>query len=381
MTSLTEESVHSAAGPRMPGGTSLCSRAADAHGGNVFRVARERGWDWREILDFSANINPLGVPGSVRRAMKESLEKICHYPEVGAPELCRAASAAWGVSENQIIAGNGATELLYFLARALKPRRVHLVLPAFTEYRRALADCEVTVTRCRAAEDYAMPLPRIASDVRRYQPDLVLLTNPNNPTGGLMDPAELGHWLAEELPPGTRAILDESFLDFTRETSLAKESARLPGLYVVRSLTKFYALPGLRLGCMIASEDNVRELEKVREPWQTSVLAEQAGVAALRDNGYRRRSLELIETGRSRIEERLKRIEGLRAVPPAANFLLVHCDCSVPDLQAFLLPHKILIRDLTNVEGVEGNAFRIAIRTHEENARLLALLEDFFRSC
>jgi threonine-phosphate decarboxylase len=258
---------------------------------------------------------------------------------------------------------------------------VHLVLPAFTEYRRALPDCDITVTRCRAEEGYATPLPRIASDIRRYQPDLLLLTNPNNPTGGLLKSTELERWLAECLPPDTRVMLDESFLDFTREPSLAKETSQLPGLYVLQSLTKFYALPGLRLGCVIASEYNVRELEKVREPWQTSVLAEQAGMAALRDDGYRCRSLELIETERSWFEARLKRIEGLKVLRPAANFFFVQCARPVPDVQSFLLPHKILIRDLTNVEGVEGNAFRIAVRTHQDNARLLALLEEFFRSC
>jgi threonine-phosphate decarboxylase len=184
--------------------------------------------------------------------------------------------------------------------------------------------------------------------------------------------------LAEGLPPDTRVILDESFLDFTREPSLAEKTSQLPGLYVLRSLTKVYALPGLRLGCVMASGDNVRALERVREPWQTSVVAEQAGIAALGDDSYRLRSLALIETERAWFEERLQRIAGLEPLRTAANFFFVQCDRPVPDVQSFLLPHKILIRDLTNVEGVEGNAFRIAIRTHQENERLLALLEEFF---
>ncbi len=379
MASLTREQAQTG------GAAALASTDAggrpepvDAHGGNVFQVARERGWNWREVLDFSANINPFGVPASVRRAIEASLESIRHYPELGSPELRRAAAKAWGVGEGQILAGNGATELLYFLVRVLKPGRVHLVLPAFGEYRRVLTDCEVTVTRCRTDEDYAMPLPEIAADVRRHQPDLLFLTNPNNPTGGLLDSAELRRCLGGGLPTGTRVILDESFLDFTREPSMSRETRRLPGLFVLRSLTKFYALPGLRLGCVIAAEETVKELEKAREPWQTNVLAEQGGIAALRDEKYRRRSMEFIETERAWLQERLNRIQGLKALRAAANFLFVHCDGPVSDLQAFLLDHKILIRDVTQMEGVEGNAFRIAVRTRQDNARLLTLLEEFF---
>lgn len=349
-----------------------------AHGGHVFRVAREMGWDWRDVLDFSANINPLGIPDSVRQAIARSTEQILHYPEIGAPAFCRAAGEAWGVAPEQILAGNGATELIYFLIRALKPRRAHLVTPAFTEYRRALAGCEITRTRCRASEDYAIDLPRIAADSRRYDPDLLILTNPNNPTGCLMPSGELARWIGEELPATTQVLLDESFIDFTPRASLAWETLQRQGIFVLRSLTKFYALPGLRLGCLISGVEEIQGLEAIREPWQTNVLAEQAGIAALQDDEYRRRSVALIAAERLWLERRLRQSPGVKPLPSQANFIFAHCARPVADLQEFLLPHKVLIRDLTGVEGVEGGAFRVAVRGRADNERLLVLLEEFF---
>jgi threonine-phosphate decarboxylase len=354
---------------------------AGLHGGTVFQAARQWGCDWREILDFSASINPLGVSDRVREALANSIGRIAHYPETDSPALREAVAVAWGVEPSQVIAGNGATELLYFLVRVLRPQSAHLVLPTFSEYPKALAGCELSSTACganRGEDDYAMDWRCLAENVALARPDWLVLTQPNNPTGGVFDPGEFLRWFDEQRPSGTTVVLDESFIDFAPQLSLAAATRRRPDLLILRSLTKFYALPGLRLGCLVGHAERVAALEGSREPWQVNVLAEQAGLAALGDDGYRRQTLELVNEEREWLRQALAQLPGLRPFPSAANFVFAACDVAVHKLQLFLRDEKILIRDCTAMAGVRGNCFRAAVRSRSENEALVEALRRFF---
>jgi len=357
----------------------MSTRFADAigheqHGGQVFRAARELGCDWRDILDFSANINPLGLPDSARRALTDSLDAVVHYPESGAPGVQAAAAKAWGLPTAGILVGNGATELIHSLIRTLTPCRAHLVVPTFSEYRCALDECTVSTTTWDHRAGNETNLDHIVSDAAEQDADLLILTNPNNPTGHVISNETLAANLIGRLPAAIRILVDESFIDFTHQPSLA-ELRKLHGLFILRSFTKFYAMPGLRIGCLVGEPGDIADLAASRAPWQTNILAEKATEAALADTDYQARSLALVEKERAWLSQRLADLPGIEPLPSAANFIFCRCVTPVDQIAKQLLLVRILIRDCTATEGIEGGAFRVGVRTRAENERLIASME------
>jgi threonine-phosphate decarboxylase len=348
-----------------------------AHGGNVFEIARERGWNWREVADFSASINPLGPSPAVAEAVRGAVDRIALYPEREPARLRRALAELWGIDERQILLGNGATELLHWFARVWTPdvrrqecRRgkpggllhlgpVTLTVPVFSEFHRAYPGA-----RCAPAGDPA----------RWPREGLVVLTQPNNPTGAALDPVELERWL---LATDNPALVDESFLEFTGLPSAARLMERRPRLWVLRSLTKFYALPGLRVGALIGSVEEVERRRPMREPWQVNVLAEAAALAAITDREHGRRTLEFVASERAWLSERIAELPGARPEPSRANYLFVRLAQAAEGLCAHLLERKILVRDCTGSPGVDGSAARVAVRTRVENERLIAGWKEY----
>ena len=346
------------------------------HGGNVFATARRLKCDWRDLLDLSASINPLGPSPRARRALCASMDRLVHYPENGSPDLRRAAAQRWGVHPAQILPGNGATELLHFVIRHLVPANTLLVVPTFSEYRRALTGRSVATAALLRQNHYRVDFEGLARQLHQTRADFLILTNPNNPAGVVAPAQELAPWLSD-LPISVRVLLDESFVDFTAEPSLAALTARRAGLFVLRSLTKFYALPGLRAGCLVADRAAIARLAAAREPWTVNVLAEQATAAALGDCAYLQRTVRLIARERAWCWKELRSLPSVDPVPSATNFFLVHCTRPVAPLETFLLRHRILIRDCTGLEGISGPAFRFAVRRRPENVRFLARLKEF----
>jgi len=348
------------------------------HGGNIYQTARRMGWNWREVLDLSASINPLGVSPRARRAIRDSMERVAHYPENGAPDLRQAAARRWEIGEDQILAGNGATDLIYFLLRALSPRKTLLVTPTFSEYRRALTGSTISTLALERCQKYQLDFARLSRKIDEDRPDLLILTHPNNPTGATAAPDALLRWLLSEVSPETAVLLDESFIDFTGQPSVVRLAARRPRLFVLRSLTKFYALPGLRVGLLVAEPDSAARLETARQPWAVNALAERAAIAALEDTGFHTKTLRLMDAERLWVGEQLREIPDLDPVPTAANFFFAHTHRAIVELEEFLLARKVLVRNCTGMEGVQGEALRFALRTRDENARFVALLKEFY---
>jgi len=324
-----------------------------AHGGNIFEVSRERGWDWRDVADFSASINPLGPSPAIFEAIRAALDRIPHYPDRDPVQLRRALANLWKVDEEQVLLGNGATELLHWLARISLQSSVTLAVPVFSEFYRAYPNAG-----CVPAGD-AGCWPREG---------LLVLTQPNNPTGEVLCPEALERWLLGTTNP---VLLDESFLEFTALPSASRLLGRRPRLWILRSLTKFYGLPGLRIGALLASKDDMDRWRPQREPWQVNVLAEAAGLAAVADVEHGRRTLEYIAGERAWLSEQLAAIPGAHPAPSCANYVFVRLESPADRLCAHLLNHRILIRNCTGSPGVAGEAVRVAVRTHAENQRLL----------
>jgi len=319
------------------------------HGGNIFAISRQMSWDWREVLDFSASINPLGPSPCVIDAIRRSLDRIAHYPEREPRALVEALAYKWNVQPEQILLGNGATELIHFFARTNSFERVTLVVPVFSEFHRAYP---------RAV---CVPI-----DSNWPREGLAVLTQPLNPTGCLID---LEDYLLHTNHP---VLIDESFLDFTGEPSIARRLNERPKLYVLRSLTKFYALPGLRVGALLGSSAAIAQLRCIREPWQVNGLAEQAALAALADTAHSERTLAYVAGERAWLTGQLAILDGVHPQASSANYLLVVLDYPASPLIRHLLERKILIRDCSSWPGIEfPNAVRVAVRKREDNERLI----------
>ena len=319
--------------------------------------AREHNVDYRDIVDFSANINPLGPSPKAVEAIKQAIDRVRIYPDENSERLVRCLAARLRIPDETILAGNGATELLYFWLRTMRPRTASLVVPTFAEYRKALESV--------GTEIVTVPRPRLAGDA-----GVVIITNPNNPTGSYMPPEEMRDWISS-FQPSTQIFIDEAFVEFTAQPSIMRHVERFPNLWVLRSMTKFYALPGLRLGYLAGS--GVRKLIEKREPWQVNALAEAAGIASLEDRSHEEATMQLIQRERIWLWKELQTVPAIRAFPTAANFFLARCEReeTLDRLIHGLAQERVLIRDCRTVEGLDGPYFRFAIRTRPENTRLL----------
>ena len=343
------------------------------HGGNIIRTARELGRSPEEILDFSASINPLGIPEQVRAVLEAALPDVVHYPEVDAAGLTAALAAFHDLPEGHFLPGSGSTELIYLLPRVLRPRHALLVAPCFSEYERALlqAGTRIDFFALSPTEDFRLDPLRL---LHRMKPDcdLVLLANPGNPAGVGIAPDAV-----EEIARGVReqaiVVVDEAFVDFCPSLSVLDRLTRHSNLYILRSFTKFYAIPGLRAGYLAGPERGVSHLARAREPWTLSVPALAAAHACLRADEYRRQTLELIPCWREVLRAGLEGL-GMVVYPGEANYLLGRLPENGPDAAALagaLRDKGILIRDCGNFAGLDERFIRVAVRAGEENERLL----------
>ncbi|HIK42486.1 threonine-phosphate decarboxylase CobD [Thermoleptolyngbya sp. M55_K2018_002] len=356
--------------------------AQPAHGGNIAWAAALAGCSPHLILDFSASINPLGPPPSAIAAIQAHLGDLRHYPDPSYADLRRAIAAFHPLSHDWILPGNGAAELLTWAARDLATLdTVRLLTPAFGDYLRALQAFGATVEKIPLAGvgvtecgNAGVTEPVIPSRPHSGW----LLNNPHNPTGTLL-PREVLLPLLEASP---LVVVDEAFMDFLppeaqSQVSLLEWVARCPNLVIVRSLTKFYSLPGLRLGYAIAHPDRLQRWQQWRDPWSVNSLAAAAAIAALADIPFQQRPWDWLPPARQQLFDGLAALPGLHPLPSAANYLLVQTDGSATDLQTRLLQqHQILIRHCTSFPELGDRFFRVAVRTKAENQRLLEALAN-----
>lgn len=357
-------------------------KASQEHGGNIYKVMRQQGNVFGDFLDYSANINPLGLSEKVRQSMLEAMERVIHYPDAEAAELKVAIRDAYHIDQSLITPGNGAVELLYILCHVLRPKNVLITAPAFSEYERAALACGAEVNYCylAAEQDFAIDINAIVRTLPGI--DIVFIGNPNNPTGGLLNLSQVEILLEAAARQGTYVVMDESFLDFLPDdTQFSCRSffGRYDNLIIIHSLTKFYAIPGLRLGFALANPALTMVLHKSKDPWNVNTLAQAAGVAALRDLEYRQASRSVIQSAKQQLAEDLLSIPGIRPVPPTVNFILADITkTGIPPavLREKLLQHNIMIRDCSSYPGLtDGYYVRFAVKLPEQNQQLVRALQ------
>jgi len=351
------------------------------HGGDVFSAAEEYGLNLRDILDFSANINPLGPPLTAIRAIKDNLDLIVHYPDPDCRELKAAISDYLGIDRDNILVGNGSSALIYQLVRTIKPQLALIPSPTFSEYELAIVKNEGRVRFAVLEEERNFALD-IEDLIRRSDDiDIIFLCNPNNPTGSINTSAELEELINFAEDRGIWVVIDEAFMDFVENRdrySLITRSIKYDNLIVLGSLTKIFALAGLRLGYAVARWDNIERLAKYTEPWSVNYLAQVAGASALKDKEYIMRTKDLIRRERKRLWNELSTLRGIKPFPSVANYILVRILEAglTADMLGKLLARKgILIRDCSSFRSLDERYIRLAVKDREANSKLLKELK------
>jgi L-threonine-O-3-phosphate decarboxylase len=348
------------------------------HGGNLVWAAGLAGCPAAAILDFSASINPLGPPQSALDAIQAHLADLSHYPDPDYGDLRQALSHHHKLPPEWFLPGNGAAELLTWASRDLaRQPSVYLLTPAFSDYFRAL--------KCFGARVTGHPL-KLEAGLSSHSQSAhllipappgsgLLLNNPHNPSGRLFSKTALLPLLYQF----ALVVIDEAFMDFLppdQQQSLIDLVPQYPNLVILRSLTKFYSLPGLRLGYAIAHPDRLARWQTWRDPWSVNTLAAAAGVAMLQDQTFQQQTWDWLPPTRDHLLAGLAALPCLTPLPSRANFLLVRHEGSdafaVPELQQQLLKtSQVLIRDCLSFPELGDAFFRVAVRRQEENQRLL----------
>ncbi|NUN66605.1 threonine-phosphate decarboxylase [Pseudanabaena biceps] len=344
------------------------------HGGNRQWAANIAKTAPENILDFSASINPLGMPQSAIAAIQSHLTDLSHYPDPEYTLLREAIAHFHELTSEYILAGNGVAELLTWVGRDLSQLEATVLFtPAFTDYYRALKafDCKI--------ETYPLtPFFSIGDEskflLNNPQTKGILINNPHNPTGYLFTK----DFLKPYLEKFALVVIDEAFMDFLtpdKQQSLIDLVPLHPNLVILRSLTKFYCLPGLRLGYAIAHPERLARWQAWRDPWCVNALAEAAGIAVLGDREFQQQTWTWLEGARSQLFTGLAKISGLTPLINPANYLLVKTEIAGSRLQKELLQlDKILIRDCLSFPELGDRFFRVAVRLENENQRLLKAL-------
>jgi threonine-phosphate decarboxylase len=341
-----------------PGG-----RHHGAHGG---LISRSLGFGTADLLDYSQNINPLGTPPEALEAARRALyEESGRYPDLDYAELREALAGYLGTSPSKVVPTNGGAEALYLAARAAGPGKVLVLEPTFSEYAAAAGATGMGVVRrvARRREDGFRLDPGSLEGLDGIS--LVFLCNPNNPTGDSLNRREVREIAGRVRDGGALLVVDEAFADFVPEISVAAEVDE--GLCVARSFTKFFAIPGLRLGCLVC--DDAPRVQALQPSWSVNAVASAAGISAASDAGFAETSVAEVGRLRKELYTSLEKLPGIEPFPGAANFLLVYGPEGLPER---LARRGVLVRGCDPFVGLGPGYFRVAVRTEAENARLIA---------
>ena len=363
------------------------------HGGDIYRHP--------DVIDFSVNTNPLGTPESVKRAVQESVAKIEHYPDVRCEALRKAISRFEQVNMEEILCGNGAAELFFAAVQAVCPQKALVIAPSFSEYEEALRSVGAEVEYYYLCEEDNFQIREDYVDKLSEEIDMIFLCNPNNPTGVLLERKFILEVLKRCKEKNSLFVLDESFVDFVEEPEnhtikdmlnivvildecflefldepnryeMSDLRGEYPNLLIIKAFTKIFSMPGLRLGYAISSnQDILEEMSWKLQQWNVSVPAQMAGVAALeKPKEYIRQTREYV-SGQREYMRNIMKMMGYVVFASKANYLFFK---GRPGLEKEALEAGFLIRDCQNYEGLSEGFYRIAVRTKEENERLITWL-------
>ncbi len=383
----------------------------DFHGGNIYKIFREK--NIKEILDYSSNINPYGIPESLKKRITENLEILERYPDPDYVELRQKLSNLNKVNLSDIILGNGAIEIIFLFMKVINPKKILIVSPTFGEYERAVKATEIsgdTVSLSssngdnkkienkkseieyferKESDDFKLNIGNLKNELENKY-DLLIICNPNNPTGKFLKLAQTEEILKECNKYNTKLFIDEAFIEFLEDgmkESIINTEGNKKNLFVTRAFTKFFAIPGLRLGYgMYFDKELEKKISEKKEPWSVNNFAEMAGLTVLDDAEYIEKTLKWIAEEKIYMYEKLNKISGMKVYETEVNFITGKIDeklfsegVNVKILREKMLEQGILIRDASNFKFLDERFFRLAIKDRASNERVIEAMKEIFR--
>jgi len=362
--------------------TPLTQTFLPAHGGQLRQIAARYGFEPEQLIDFSANINPAGPPASLVIALQQALADpavFVAYPDLELTELKTALAKASEILPENIAVANGFVPLFEATLRSLKIARCLLPVPSFSEYRRTLTNAGVAVVPYHLDKEngFFYQPDNLLQAVLEYDCDALLLANPQNPSGALCEADTMWRLIAMASKHRIKVLLDEAFIDYVPSQSLTRFAIESENLVVFRSVTKFFAIPGLRVAYAVSSGSSIQNLNSRIAPWPVSNLASEAVCAALQDHAFATKTRRENHLRRAWLERELSRLK-IFTYPSSTNFLLLRFDSHV-DVgllwEKMIVEEQIVLRSCANFEGLAPVHLRTAVRSEAENERLVHGLE------
>lgn len=352
------------------------------HGGNIREAIEQFRPKAGLITDFSASINPLGIPESIKKIILKNLDIIMHYPDLDCKHIKNSLSKYLNISEDNLLVGNGSIELIFLITLALRPKKILIPVPTFSEYEKAakLTGAQPVFLKMHENNNFQIKEGEILRHLESV--DLVFLCNPNNPTGFLFKKDTIRSIARECEKKGVYLVVDEVFMDFVKEKNsptLLKTAPRTKKLLVLRSLTKFFALAGLRLGYMVGNKRLIEKISRFQPPWSVNTLAQLSGSYILSNTQYIKKSLVYMFKERDFLFKELDKIDFLKPYPPTANFIfckLVNSKINSKKVSEYCGKRGILIRDCSNFRGLDDAFIRVAVRKRQDNNKLINILKE-----
>lgn len=347
------------------------------HGGNVSEISRKYNINKEKIIDFSANINPLGMSDKVKNEIIKGISTVEKYPDITYYDLKKKIGNYDNVKVENIFLGNGAAEVIFNIARGLKPKKALIPSPTFSEYEDGLKSVGAEVKHYIMNDEFVLDsnfIENIKGEI-----DIIFICNPNNPTGMITTKEYLEKVIIKARENNTIVVVDESFLDFVRDEkniSVIRLIDKYDNLIIVKSLTKFFAIPGIRLGYGVTgNKEYIDKINRVAVPWSINAFANIAGIVALEETQYIEESIQYIEEEKEFLFNELNRFKKLKVYKGSVNFIFFKVlDCI--NLKEELIKKEILIRDCSNYIGLEKGFYRVAVKKREDNLKLIEGLKS-----
>ena len=355
----------------------------EEHGGNIHRASLILKKGTEDILDFSANINPLGIPGALKEVLLSNVGLLAHYPDPEYTRLRSRLSEYVGVSAQNIIPGNGSSEIIFLLLDVLKPENILIPAPSFSEYEKASRNAGIGIRflELREEEDFRLNAGRLIHEIKTGI-KCVILCNPNNPTSALALKEEMLHIAEAASRYGTALVVDEAFIELTiggTNNSVTDLVRKYDNLFVIRAFTKIFAVPGLRLGYGIGNELLAAKMRLVQQPWSVNTLAACAADFLPQVDEYLKKTEAWLKTEKEWLYENLRSVPGLKVYNPQTNFILAKLPENGIDavtLKESMMRRGILIRDASNFRFLDRRFFRVAVRDRPANQSLVDALRS-----
>lgn len=359
------------------------SESTNMHGGNIYEAAREFNTASGDILDYSANINPLGIPSGVKKLIASSIESLSNYPDTDCMELRKGIARYLNIPEESIVVGNGASEIIQLIFDVLRLKKILIPAPTFSEYARAAKSAGTLVEyfEIRKEDDFKLNIDHLLSNVRD-DVEGVVLCNPNNPTSQLIEKHGLLRLIEHMHKIDKLLIVDEAFIELThgRNSNSVVESIKVfDNVFVIRAFTKVFAVPGIRLGYGIGKSSIVSEMWERKNPWSVNTFACQMGEVFETEKDYLKRTSLWLENEIIWLYNEMCKFKQFKVYKPSTNFILVEIiggSLNAALLKRLLLDMGILIRDAGNFQFLNEKFFRIAVKDRKSNSAFLEKLRE-----